>query len=276
MAHPFFISKKSTLQWFAYWLIFPAMQAIVVATLTPINPLTLVADMLVQTFVLAVISTLLWHICRFSNYQQFPQFQKIINLAAIAILSIIIWIAANYALMLIVFDKENLVFIENTLYLRIFSGLLLYIILMQHFEKLVSAQKTDEIETENTATLINETEATTESIQKEIIEHIAVKSGNKLQVVMVADIVFLQADGDYVQIVTNDGKYLKEQTMKYFEEHLPQNSFVRVHRSNIVNIQAISRIELYEKQSQQLTLKNGQKIKISQAGYKLLRNKLNL
>jgi DNA-binding LytR/AlgR family response regulator len=72
------------------------------------------------------------------------------------------------------------------------------------------------------------------------------------------------------------GKYMKEQTMKYFEEHLPTTQFARVHRSCIVNLEAISRIELYEKQSQQLTLKNGHQIKTSQAGYKLLRQKLNL
>jgi hypothetical protein len=280
MAHPFFINKKSTFQWFAYWLVIPAMQALVVASLSPSNPVTLVADMLVQTLVLAVISTLLWNISRFSNYQHFPQLQKYINLIAIGILSISLWILANYGLMRIVFDKENLVFIEETIYLRAFSGILLYIILMQHFEKLVNEQKAIDEENASANAFENEEEskksAIAENVQKEVLEHIAVKSGNKLQVVMVADIIFLQADGDYVQIVTNDGKYLKEQTMKYFEEHLPHNTFVRVHRSNIVNIQAISRIELYEKQTQQLTLKNGHKIKISQAGYKQLRNKLNL
>ena len=69
---------------------------------------------------------------------------------------------------------------------------------------------------------------------------------------------------------------MKEQTLKYFEEHLPDNLFVRVHRSSIVNVQTILRIELYDKQSQQLALKNNHQIKISQSGYKLLRTKLNV
>jgi len=86
----------------------------------------------------------------------------------------------------------------------------------------------------------------------------------------------MQADGDYVQIFTEQAKFLKEQTMKYFEEHLPDNQFVRVHRSVIVNVEMISRIELYEKQSQLLTLKTGQQIKASPAGYKALRAVLNL
>ncbi|MDO9634524.1 MAG: LytTR family DNA-binding domain-containing protein [Paludibacter sp.] len=51
---------------------------------------------------------------------------------------------------------------------------------------------------------------------------------------------------------------------------------MRVHRSHIVNVEFISRIELHEKQNQQLTLKNGHKIKVSQQGYKTLRQKLKL
>jgi DNA-binding LytR/AlgR family response regulator len=109
----------------------------------------------------------------------------------------------------------------------------------------------------------------------EILEHIAVKSGQKIHIVAVSDIIYLQAFGDYVYIFTGNGKYLKEQTMKYFENNLPQQ-FIRIHRSYIVNIKSISRIELYKKQSQLLTLQNGYQIKISSTGYKLLKQKLNL
>ncbi|MFA5047376.1 MAG: LytTR family DNA-binding domain-containing protein, partial [Paludibacter sp.] len=115
-----------------------------------------------------------------------------------------------------------------------------------------------------------------ESDQKEKIERIAVKSGTKIHVILVSEILFLQSDGDYVQIVTLQGKYLKEQTMKFFEEHLPESRFVRVHRSYIVNVEMISRIELYEKQNQLLILKNGQQIKTSPSGYNSLRLALNL
>jgi DNA-binding LytR/AlgR family response regulator len=79
-----------------------------------------------------------------------------------------------------------------------------------------------------------------------------------------------------VHIFTESGKYMKEQTMKYFEEHLSPSKFVRVHRSCIVNVDAISRVELYEKQTQLLILKNGIQIKMSQAGYKLLKGRLKL
>ena len=110
----------------------------------------------------------------------------------------------------------------------------------------------------------------------EILDRVVVKTGQKIHVINVPDIVYIQSDGDYVQIYTDQNHFLKEETMKYFETHLPAASFVRVHRSYIVNVEKILRIELYEKKNQILTLTNGQKIKASASGYKLLREALNL
>jgi len=77
-------------------------------------------------------------------------------------------------------------------------------------------------------------------------------------------------------IYTNDSKYLKEQTMKYFESHLSNDIFVRIHRSYIVNVHAISNVQLYEKQQYIITLRSGLVIKASAAGYKLLKQRLQL
>lgn len=105
---------------------------------------------------------------------------------------------------------------------------------------------------------------------------IALRTGSKIHVVSIDEVLYLQADGDYVQVVTPQGRFLKEQTLKSFVEQLPPERFVRVHRSVLVNIEAISRIERYEKNSQQLRLKNGDTVKVSQQGYKLLRQQLGL
>lgn len=112
--------------------------------------------------------------------------------------------------------------------------------------------------------------------EDEILERIAIRSGQKIQVVMIGEIYYFQSDGDYVMIFTEKGKYMKEQTMKYFEEHLPKNKFVRIHRSCIVNVEMISRIESYNKQQQMLILKNGHQIKASVAGYRTLKAALQL
>jgi len=152
--------------------------------------------------------------------------------------------------------------------------LLIYLLISQRFH-LAAVNNENTGEATETEPKGEETAKNT-IIQSEILERIAVKSGTKIHVVLVSEILYLQADGDYVQIFSPQGKFLKEQTMKYFEEHLPDNQFIRVHRSVIVNVEMISRIELYEKQNQLLTLKNGQQIKTSPAGYKALRLALNL
>jgi DNA-binding LytR/AlgR family response regulator len=112
--------------------------------------------------------------------------------------------------------------------------------------------------------------------EKELIKTISVRTGKRLHIIPISEIVCLQAYGDYVNIMTLQGVYLKEQTLKYFNEHLPEEQFVRVHRSYIVNINAIETIERYGRDQYLLLLKNKEKIKATPEGYKKLKRKLNL
>jgi DNA-binding LytR/AlgR family response regulator len=64
--------------------------------------------------------------------------------------------------------------------------------------------------------------------------------------------------------------------MKYFETHLDPERFIRVHRSSIVNADHIHRLELYDKESYMVILKNNVSVKASSSGYKLLKEKLHL
>ena len=108
-----------------------------------------------------------------------------------------------------------------------------------------------------------------------IIDRITVRNGQKIKIIPVNEIHFLRADGDYVDIYTAEGHWLKEQTMKYTEEILPSDRFIRTHRSYIVNIHYISRIERYGEQ-QLIILSKGEKIKISNARYQILKQRLGL
>ena len=90
------------------------------------------------------------------------------------------------------------------------------------------------------------------------------------------ELIYIQACGDYVMLITPTGEYLKEQTMKYFETHLSTDTFVRVHRSTIVNVTQISRVELFGKETYQLLLKNGVKLRVSLSGYRLLKERLGI
>jgi len=110
----------------------------------------------------------------------------------------------------------------------------------------------------------------------EFLQRIAVKSRHKVSVVPVDEIIFLEAEGDYVMLHTKESKHLKEKTMKYFESHLDPNQFIRIHRSFIVNAKFIDRIEYYDKENYAVLMKNGAKLRASTTGYKILKQVLNM
>ena len=103
------------------------------------------------------------------------------------------------------------------------------------------------------------------------LTRIAVKYHQQILVIPISDINYIEANGDYVKLHTAKHAYLKEKTMKYFEENLPAQQFIRVHRSYIVNVNEIVKIELYEKESYRVYLKNGETLKASSSGYKALK-----
>ena len=111
--------------------------------------------------------------------------------------------------------------------------------------------------------------------REETLERIVVKLGNKINIIPVGDIIYIEAQDDYVSIYTPDGKYLKQMTMKYLEANLPEDQFVRTHRSYITAISSIDKIEVYEKESYLLHLKQGFKINVSRSGYTKLKQVLN-
>jgi len=110
----------------------------------------------------------------------------------------------------------------------------------------------------------------------EKLRRIAVRTGNKVHVIAVGDIFFIEAQGDYVAVHTKSDSFLKEKPMSYYEKKLPSDTFVRIHRSYILNINVLDRLEYYDKESYVAILKNNLKLKVSKNGYKQLRDLLNL
>jgi two-component system LytT family response regulator len=107
-------------------------------------------------------------------------------------------------------------------------------------------------------------------------ERIVVKTGTKVKIIPVADVQYLQADDDYVSIITPEGSFLKNKTMSFFEQTLDPRHFVRVHRSYMVSVQEITRIDPYEKDSHLAILKSGAKIPVSKTGYVKLKQVLGI
>ena len=107
-------------------------------------------------------------------------------------------------------------------------------------------------------------------------ERIVVKTGTKVKIIPVQDVLYLEADDDYVNIHTHEGSYLKNRTMSFFEQMLNAQQFVRVHRSYIVSVQEITRIDPYEKDAHLAILKSGTKIPVSKSGYTKLKQVLGI
>jgi two-component system, LytTR family, response regulator len=108
----------------------------------------------------------------------------------------------------------------------------------------------------------------------ETIDRIVVKTGTKIKVIPAEKVIYLEAQDDYVMIYAEEGKHLKEKTMKYFETHLDNNTFIRVHRSYIANVNWITQLEHFTKDTYVAILKNGVKLKVSDSGYKNLKERL--
>ena len=107
-------------------------------------------------------------------------------------------------------------------------------------------------------------------------QRIVVKSGSKIKIIPVHDVLYLEAADDYVKIYTKEGYFLKNKTMSHFEQVLDPQQFVRSHRSYIVNVQQITRIDPYEKDNHVAVLKAGTQIPVSRSGYVKLREVLGL
>ena len=105
---------------------------------------------------------------------------------------------------------------------------------------------------------------------------IVVKTGGKIQIIPVHEIDYLEAADDYVKIYTKKGVFLKNKTMNYFEHVLNVQQFVRTHRSFIINVSMINRIDPYEKDNHIAILQSGAKIPVSKTGYGRLKAILGL
>jgi two-component system LytT family response regulator len=131
-------------------------------------------------------------------------------------------------------------------------------------------QNKSEITPNNTQALLTETRSPEES------SRVVVKNGSNIRIIPSQDIMYIEAYDDYVKIFTKDTYHLKKKTMSHFEEVLDKADFLRVHRSFILNLQQITKIEASEKGSHIALLKSGVKIPLSRMGYGKLKEVLGV
>ena len=99
------------------------------------------------------------------------------------------------------------------------------------------------------------------------LERVLIRDGSQVHVLPVERIDYVEAQDDYVCFKADGKQYLKDQTLGALETQLDPMRFVRIHRSYILNIERIARVELYAKDSRVAILRDGTKLPVSRSGY---------
>ncbi|SDL60538.1 two component transcriptional regulator, LytTR family [Pedobacter sp. ok626] len=105
---------------------------------------------------------------------------------------------------------------------------------------------------------------------------VVVKKNGVIKIIAVVDIHYLEADDDYVKLSTSEGIFQKNKTMSFFEKTLESSQFIRIHRSYIINLAQVTKIELKEKDSYVVLLKSDIWLPVSKTGYIKLKAALGI
>ncbi|MGE6220689.1 LytR/AlgR family response regulator transcription factor [Nubsella zeaxanthinifaciens] len=105
---------------------------------------------------------------------------------------------------------------------------------------------------------------------------VVVKNAGVIKIIPVEAIHYLEADDDYVKLSTTEGNFQKNKTMSFFEQTLDQTQFIRIHRSYIINLAEVTKIELKEKDNYVVLLKSGIWLPVSKTGYVKLKAALGI
>ena len=103
---------------------------------------------------------------------------------------------------------------------------------------------------------------------------ILIRSGSGVKIIPVDEILYFEAQDDFVEIHTEQGSHLKYERLGRLEQLLDKQMFIRVHRSFLLNLDYLVKMEPYSKESRLAYLKNGDVVPVSKSGYKKLRDLL--
>jgi two-component system, LytTR family, response regulator len=103
------------------------------------------------------------------------------------------------------------------------------------------------------------------------IQRVPVRDGTRVFIIPIDKLDYAEAQDDYVSLCAEGKKHLKQQTISSLEGALDPSRFMRIHRSFIVNLERVARVEPYAKDSHVAVLSNGTQLPVSRAGYARLR-----
>lgn len=231
---------------------------------------SVVVDVLISSFSFYLLSVVSWYEFAFNRLESLTFFQLVYIRIVYALVSVIVVLLLEVMVHLAVFHELNGMSV-NVLPARCLVLILIYLVYWQYLSS-IKRMSEDEGKEDVKKNMYMEQDFE-EPVKK--IERITVRIGHMIEMIQLEDIIYMKAEDDYVSVVTLKGSYLKSERLKYYEEMLPSEMFVRVHRSYIVNINKIVKIERYG-QKQLLLLSSGETIRISVSGYRELKVNLNL
>lgn len=106
------------------------------------------------------------------------------------------------------------------------------------------------------------------------LERLVVRDGAKVDIIPCERLDYAEAQDDYVLLRTGGKNHLKQETITNLESSLDPNHFVRIHRSYIVNLERVAKIEPYTKDSRVAVLSDGTQLPVSRSGYARLKELL--
>lgn len=273
MNNPFLNNLKLLLLYISIWAIIIVTQILIISYYFELPEFISIYDSSICNLLQAVCIIGLWHPVRYFGYLKNLSLFLLFHLT-LFLISGIIWAGLGYFITQYIILPGNILYNSyfiTILPVRVALGLLIYIIFVLTYYLL---QSRNEFNMQKLNA--EEKSAISTPVPVEKLTRIIVKKNSEYHCIIINQIRYIEANGDYVLIYTDSGRYLKDQTMKYWETHLPDDSFVRIHRSFIVNIEMIAKIELYEKETYKVHLKNGDLLKASSTGYKLLKQRMQL
>ena len=112
--------------------------------------------------------------------------------------------------------------------------------------------------------------------QPEEKTRIVVREGGNIKIIPINEVQYIEAYDDYVKIFTAREMFLKKKTMSYYENTLDSSQFVRVHRSYIMQLNQLTKIEPMAKDTYEAVLRSGARIPLSKTGYTKLKEALGI
>ena len=120
---------------------------------------------------------------------------------------------------------------------------------------------------------VSELKAATRSAG-EYAERIVVRDGTRVHIIPIAKLDYIEAQDDYIALASEGKKHLKQQTISSVESSLDPKLFLRVHRSYVVNLERVTKIEPFGKDTHVAILRDGSRLPVSRSGYGRLREVL--